>query len=133
MNIYIQSLPGSTSFNLKQGGRNEEGDTSEQCLHERFPYSLWCKIPCFASNDPDCGLLVNDCCIFGVQVLDAFVSKLVPDGVLERWAIKELNSVRIYKRQVDLLTQNNGDMVYKIFDVGNYKWYVRSGFLILTV
>ncbi|WOL06822.1 putative inactive serine/threonine-protein kinase fnkC isoform X1 [Canna indica] len=96
----------------------------EQWFHERFPYRLYCKVSWLEFNNPNHGLLVNDCCIFGVQVHDACVLKLVPDGVLELWTIKKDTSSTVYNWEFkDFLTPYVNVVSY-IFDAGNYKWYI---------
>ncbi|WOL06821.1 putative inactive serine/threonine-protein kinase fnkC isoform X1 [Canna indica] len=64
----------------------------EQRFHIIFPYRLYCKLTWLKFDDPDCGLLVNDCCIFGVQVHEASVVKLVPNGVVECWILQKRHS-----------------------------------------
>ncbi|WOL06823.1 putative inactive serine/threonine-protein kinase fnkC isoform X1 [Canna indica] len=96
-----------------------------QYFHESPRYSLYCKVEMSKFCDPDRGLLVNDCCIFGVHVHEASLVKLVTDGVLERWTIEKVIKERKFTWEIKELLKQNEYLISDIFDAGNCKWQIK--------
>lgn len=74
-------------------------------------------------NNPSKGYLINDICIFGVEV---FISCTQ----MHLRMIREPERIYKFKWQIDNFSKKIRDKWYKsdYFVVGDYKWYVRIMF-----
>ncbi|WOL06820.1 putative inactive serine/threonine-protein kinase fnkC isoform X1 [Canna indica] len=94
----------------------------EDYFHNTSRYGLCCKVPLKKFNNPKSGLLVNDRCIFGVEVQEAFACKLESEGVVECLSMQKEITPTIYTWMIKDFSKLNSKMVSESFTAGNYKW-----------
>ncbi|XP_074567010.1 uncharacterized protein LOC141823620 [Curcuma longa] len=86
--------------------------------------------PCFkvALNKFDSsksGLLVNDRCVFGAQVLQAFaISKSDKEGIHESWSLNKDLTPRKHTWAFKDVSKSNVVLQSKAFAAGGYNWYI---------
>ncbi|WOL06825.1 putative inactive serine/threonine-protein kinase fnkC isoform X1 [Canna indica] len=100
----------------------------EDYFHNTSHYGLCCEVSLKNFNNPRSGLVVNDRCIFGVEVQEAFACKLEPEGVFECLSLQKEPTPTIHTCRIKDFAKFH--RYSKIFNAGNYKWYDDTYFTI---
>ncbi|XP_042405031.1 uncharacterized protein LOC121995330 [Zingiber officinale] len=70
----------------------------EDYFHSKSHDGFCCKVALNKFNNSKSGLLVNDCCIFGAEVLEAFACKLDKEGIsVYNWRISLYPNLHTYE------------------------------------
>ncbi|KAG6530462.1 uncharacterized protein LOC122040293 [Zingiber officinale] len=92
-------------------------------FHSTSHDGFCCKVALNKFNSPKSGLLVNDCCIFGADVLEAFACKLDKEGVSETLSLNKDVTPRIYTWVIKDVSKSK---VFnsEAFAAGGYDWSI---------
>ncbi|URE33564.1 hypothetical protein MUK42_16859, partial [Musa troglodytarum] len=92
----------------------------EGYFHGTSQYGLCCMVPLKKFNGPKSGLLVNDCCIFGAEVMEAFACKLDREGVSECLSMKKEITPQTYTWVIKNFSKLSAKQVSEVFTSGGY-------------
>ncbi|KAG6501597.1 uncharacterized protein LOC121994415 [Zingiber officinale] len=96
----------------------------EDYFHSTSRDGFCCKIALNKFNSSKSGLLVNDCCIFGAEVLEAFACKLDKEGIRESLSLKKDLTVRIYAWVIKDVSKSKDRLLSETFAAGGYNWRI---------
>ncbi|XP_074566247.1 uncharacterized protein LOC141822832 [Curcuma longa] len=97
----------------------------EDYFHSTSLDGCCCKIALDKFNSPKSGLLVNDCCIFGVDVLEASAFKLDKKRISESLSLNKDLTPRTYTWEIKDVSKLNQIVLYsETFDAGGYNWTI---------
>ncbi|RWV98320.1 hypothetical protein GW17_00038841 [Ensete ventricosum] len=94
----------------------------EDYFHGSSQYGLCFIVSLKKFNDPKSGLLVNDCCVFGAEVMEAFVCKLGLDDVSECLSLKKEITPQTYTWVIKNFSKLSEKQVSEVFASGGCKW-----------
>ncbi|URE33562.1 hypothetical protein MUK42_16859, partial [Musa troglodytarum] len=97
----------------------------EGYFHGTSQYGLCCMVPLKKFNGPKSGLLVNDCCIFGAEVMEAFACKLDREGVSECLSMKKEITPQTYTWVIKNFSKLSAKQVSEVFTSGGYGWRLQ--------
>ncbi|XP_042400616.1 uncharacterized protein LOC121990571 [Zingiber officinale] len=97
----------------------------EDYFHSTSHDGFCCKIALDKFNSSKSGLLVNDCCIFGAEVLEAFSCKLDKEGLIhESLSLKKDLTPRIYTWVIKDVSKLTKILFAEVFAAGGYNWRI---------
>ncbi|XP_042404391.1 uncharacterized protein LOC121994413 [Zingiber officinale] len=97
----------------------------EDYFHSTSHDGFCCKIALNKFNSSKSGLLVNDCCIFGAEVLEAFSCKLDKEGLIhESLSLKKDLTPRIYTWVIKDVSKLTKILFAEVFAAGGYNWRI---------
>ncbi|XP_074566244.1 uncharacterized protein LOC141822828 [Curcuma longa] len=97
----------------------------EDYFHSTSLDGFCCKIALDKFNSPKSGLLVNDCCIFGVDVLEASAFKLDKKRISESLSLNKELTPRIYTWEIKDVSKSKEIVLNsETFDAGGYNWTI---------
>ncbi|THU70133.1 hypothetical protein C4D60_Mb08t21830 [Musa balbisiana] len=94
-------------------------------FHGTSQYGLCCMVPLKKFNDPKSGLLVNDCCVFGAEVVEAFACKLGREGVSECLSLKKEITPQTYTWVIKNFSKLSTKQDSEVFTSGGYNWRIQ--------
>ncbi|KAG6497626.1 hypothetical protein ZIOFF_045530 [Zingiber officinale] len=96
----------------------------EDYFHSKSHDGFCCKIALNKFNSSKSGLLVNDCCIFGAEVLEAFACKLDKEGIHESLSLKKDLTARIYTWVIKDVSKSKDRLLSETVAAGGYNWRI---------
>ncbi|KAG6497622.1 hypothetical protein ZIOFF_045526 [Zingiber officinale] len=93
----------------------------EDYLHNKSHDGFCCKVAWNKFNSSKSGLLFNDCCIFGADVLEA--CKL-DKGISESLSLNKDPTSRIYSWAIKDVSKSNVVLTSEAFAAGGYNWCI---------
>ncbi|XP_074566179.1 uncharacterized protein LOC141822745 [Curcuma longa] len=97
----------------------------EDYFHSTSHNGFCCKTALNKINGSKSGLLVNDCCIFGAEVSEAFACKLDKVGLIhESLSLKKDLTPRIYKWVIKDVSKSKDKLISDTFAAGGYNWSI---------
>ncbi|CAL9148285.1 unnamed protein product [Musa hybrid cultivar] len=93
-------------------------------FHGTSQYGLCCMVPLKKFKDPKSGLLVNDCCVFGAEVMEAFACKLGREGVSECLSLNKEITPPTYTWVIKNFSKLSTKQVSEVFTSGGYNWHI---------
>ncbi|XP_074566280.1 uncharacterized protein LOC141822873 [Curcuma longa] len=96
----------------------------EDYFHSTSLDGFCCKIALDKFNSPKSGLLVNDCCIFGVDVLEASAFKIDKKRISESLSLNKKLTPRIYTWEIKDVSKSSIVLKSQAFAAGGYNWSI---------
>ncbi|KAG6501596.1 uncharacterized protein LOC121995332 [Zingiber officinale] len=95
----------------------------EDYFHSKS-HGFCCKVALNKFNNPKSGLLVNDRCVFGAQILEAFACKSDKEGIHESLSLKKDLTPRIYTWVIKDVSKSKDKLISGAFAAGGYNWRI---------
>ncbi|KAG6497618.1 hypothetical protein ZIOFF_045522 [Zingiber officinale] len=96
----------------------------EDYFHSESLDGFCCKVALNKFNNSKSGLLVNDCCIFGAEVLEAYACKLDKEGISKFWSLNKDVTPRIYTWVIKNVSKSKVELKSEVFASGGYNWSI---------
>ncbi|CAL9108881.1 unnamed protein product [Musa acuminata var. zebrina] len=97
----------------------------EDYFHGSSRYGLCFMVPFKKISDPKSGLLVNDCCIFGAEVMESLSCKLVRECVSECLSLKKEITPQKYTWVIKNFLKLSAMRVSEVITSGGYSWHIN--------
>ncbi|CAL9777321.1 unnamed protein product, partial [Musa acuminata subsp. burmannicoides] len=97
----------------------------EEYCHGSSRYELCIMVPLKKFNDPKSGLLVNDCCIFGAEVMEALSYRLGREGVSECLSLTNDITPQTYTWVIKNFFKLSAKQVSEVFTSWGYEWHIQ--------
>ncbi|KAG6501601.1 hypothetical protein ZIOFF_041484 [Zingiber officinale] len=93
----------------------------EEYFHSKS-HGFCCKVTLNQFDSSKSGLLVNDCCVFGADVLEE--CKLDKEGISESMSLNKDTTPRIYTWVIKDVSKSKNRLFSQVFAVGGYNWSI---------